>query len=88
MCPNQQSPLLTANQLPLLASYYHVTVSLLAQLLVFWLACLPSPLLTASSATVYCLPGVRASDTGANLRVLASGREKQGTQRTTTLVCG
>ena len=34
----------------------------------------------ALSETVYSLPGARASDIEANLRVLASRREKQGTQ--------
>ena len=89
----QQSPLPTANQFSVLAS---PVVSLAgsraspapadgAKLHTLVIGdSITRNIKLASSATVYCLPGAKASDIEANLRVLASRMSKQGNQAHST----
>ena len=88
---SQQSPLPTANHFSVLPSPLVSTAGPRASPVLADGATLHSQVIgdsitrnvkLASSATVYCLPGARASDIEANLRVLASCRDKQGTRHT------
>ena len=87
VCPGQQSPLQTANQFSVISSPGFIPAGLcaspeLAEGAKLHTLVIRDPITRnvklVSSATVYYLPGARASDIEANLRVLASHREKQG----------
>ena len=91
MWAGQQSPLLTANQFSVLASLVFSPVGSRASPTLADRAKLYTVAITdsitrnvklVSSATVYCLPGARASDIEANLRVLASHRENRELRHT------